>query len=386
MSRKKIVFLTGTRADFGKMKSLIQILKENESDYEVNIFVTGMHLLDKYGRTVDEIYKSGFTNVFEYVNTDHALSMDLSLSKTINGFSEFIKKVNPDLIIVHGDRLEALAGSIVGSFNNILVAHIEGGEISGTLDDSIRHAVSKLSHIHFVSNEESKRRLLQLGEDDKSIFEIGSPDLDIMSSHSNDLDEVRKYYDIGFEDYAIAMFHPVISEVNNLEYNVSQFVTSLIESNQNYVVIYPNNDLSSELIIDEYEKRLRGNDKFKIFPSIRFEYFTLLLKNASFVIGNSSAGVREAPFLGVPAIDIGTRQHRRVNNANFGLISHADYDSNDILSSIDKVIKQKSEMVKEHNQSEKFYFGKGNSDKLFLDCLNSGELWKIDIQKYFQDL
>ena len=180
MSKKKILFLTSTRADFSKLKSLILKLQKNKY-FEVNIFVTGMHLLKSYGFTINELYRSNIKNIFKYKNQNEKnYSMTESLSSTINGLAKYLKKNKINLIIIHGDRMEALAGAIAGIFNNIHVGHIEGGEISGTIDESIRHSVSKLSHFHFVSNQESKKRLIQMGENKNTIFIIGSPDLDIM--------------------------------------------------------------------------------------------------------------------------------------------------------------------------------------------------------------
>jgi len=137
-TKKKIVFLSGTRADFGKIKSLLQIL-QNNNEFEPYIFVTGMHLMHDYGYTLIEVERSGFKNILTFKNHTDESTMDLTLAKTIEGFSTYIKNVKPDLIVVHGDRVEALAGAIVGSLNNILVAHIEGGELSGTIDELIRH-------------------------------------------------------------------------------------------------------------------------------------------------------------------------------------------------------------------------------------------------------
>ena len=133
---KKIVFLTGTRADFGKLKSLMLISQKSEK-FKIYVFVTGMHLNPLYGETVDEVIKAGFNNIYQYKNHDSIGFMDRILSNTIQGFSKYVAKIKPDLIVVHGDRVEALAGAIVGSLNNILVAHIEGGEISGTIDASV---------------------------------------------------------------------------------------------------------------------------------------------------------------------------------------------------------------------------------------------------------
>ncbi|MFZ0597346.1 MAG: UDP-N-acetylglucosamine 2-epimerase, partial [Flavobacterium sp.] len=304
---KKILFLTGTRADFGKIKSLIQTL-ENQDNFEVFVFVTGMHLQEVYGYTLIEIERCHFKNVFTFENHTHETTMDLTLAKTIEGLSNYCKTINPDMIVVHGDRVETLAGAIVGSLNNILVSHIEGGEISGTVDELIRHSVSKLSHIHFVSNKQAAKRLIQMGEIEESVFTIGSPDIDIMfSDQLPDLQTAREYYKIPFDDFAIVMFHPVTTEFSNMKEYAETFVDSLLNDSHNYIVIFPNNDLGSQFILDAYEK-LKENSRFRIFPSLRFEYFLMLLKNSQFIIGNSSAGIREAPYYGIPIINIGTRQ------------------------------------------------------------------------------
>ena len=151
MTKRKIVFLTGTRADFGKLKPLMDKIEKSEI-FDCHIFITGMHTLKKYGNTYQEVMKCNYKNTLVYENQKSSNEQDVILANTIYGFSEYIKNLQPDMIIVHGDRVEALGGAIVGSLNNILVSHIEGGEISGTVDELIRHAVSKLSHIHFVAN------------------------------------------------------------------------------------------------------------------------------------------------------------------------------------------------------------------------------------------
>ncbi len=377
MNKKRIVFLTGTRADFGKLKSLISISQKTDN-FEVHIFATGMHMNSKYGRTVDEIIKYDFKNVYQFINHDTVEHMDRTLAKTIDGFSHFITEIKPDLIVVHGDRVEALAGAIVGSLNNILVSHIEGGEISGTVDELIRHAVSKMSHIHFVANEEAKGRLIQLGEYETSIFVIGSPDLDLMNPNTLPLlDNVKNYYNIEFEEYSIAIFHPVTTEYNNIQEYAKNFIKALVTSKKNYVVIYPNNDIGSNEIINELAK-IANNTKFKIFPSVRVEYFLSLLKNAEFIIGNSSAGIREAPYYNVPTIDIGTRQ---LNRVSLPTIIHSEYHSESILSSINQVCKLVSNKV---NYTS--YFGEGKSDELFLELIKADNVWNINHQKQFQEI
>ena len=377
MSRKRLVFLTGTRADFGKLKSLISITQKS-SEYEVHIFVTGMHMNALYGYTIDEIRKSGLNNIYPFINHDSTDNMDRTLAKTIEGFSHFVAEIKPDLVVVNGDRVEALAGAIVGSLNNILVAHIEGGEVSGTIDGLIRHAVSKMSHIHLVANEESRSRLIQLGELSKSIFILGSPDLDLMTSNTlPSLGDVKKYYDISFMEYSIAILHPVTTESINSKINAKIFVDALIQSNDSYVVIYPNNDFGSNDILNEYE-RLKDNDRFKIFPSLRFEYFLVLLKHSSYIVGNSSAGIREAPFYNVPTVDIGSRQSNRSKGYT---IFHASDDLNSITESISSA--KNFEVI---NKNQDSIFGKGNSDEIFLNLLNGEDIWSSDCQKLFQDI
>src|SRR4030095_1671604 len=207
--KKRIVFLTGTRADFGKLKSLIERIRGHKH-FEVYIFATGMHMDNKYGYTVHEIEKCGYTNIYKYINHDSESLMDITLSRTIEGFANYVRMIRPDLVVVHGDRIEALAGATVGALNNILVAHIEGGELSGTVDELIRHAVSKLSHTHFVANDEAKKRLIQMGELEESVFVIGSPDMDVMLSENlPGIEAVKEYYEIEFDNYALSIFHPV---------------------------------------------------------------------------------------------------------------------------------------------------------------------------------
>jgi UDP-N-acetylglucosamine 2-epimerase (hydrolysing) len=372
---KKILFLTGTRADFGKIKSLISTL-ENNQEFEVFVFVTGMHLQKEYGYTLIEIERCNFKNIHAFQNHTHETTMDLTLSKTIEGFSSYCKKINPDLIVIHGDRVETLAGAIVGSLNNILVAHIEGGELSGTVDELIRHSVTKLSHIHFVSNDEAAKRLLQMGEIKSSIFTIGSPDIDIMFSDNLPTEEsVKEYYQIDFDQYAIVMFHPVTTEDKQMKQYADDFVASLLAVDEKFVVIFPNNDLGSKYIIDAYQK-IANNKRFRIFPSLRFEYFLVLLKKAKFIIGNSSAGIREAPYYGIPIINIGTRQQNRTLNAD---IINVDYQKENIIKALHSVTNHKISPTAND-------FGKGNSAELFLNSLLSSKIWEINHQKKFKNI
>jgi UDP-N-acetylglucosamine 2-epimerase (hydrolysing) len=372
---KKIVFLTGTRADFGKLKSLIEIMTRTKG-FEVHIFATGMHMSKEHGYTVKEIEKCDYKNLFTYINHDRESQMDITLSRTIEGFANYIRLVEPDLIVVHGDRIEALAGATVGALNNVLVAHIEGGEVSGTVDELTRHAVTKMSHIHFVSNPMAKKRLIQMGELAGNIYVIGSPDVDVMlSADLPTLESVKAHYDINFDEFSVVLFHPVTTEIEFTQAYAKEFVDAIIESGRQHLVIYPNNDLGSSIIINEY-KRLEDNQNFRIFPSIRFENFLVLLKNAKYIIGNSSAGIREAPYYGLPAINIGTRQQNRALHPE---IINCGHDKDEILDAIKIALKQK-------NQAHTELFGAGNSSQLFQECLLSSRFWGVSKQKQFVDL
>ncbi|WP_320814524.1 UDP-N-acetylglucosamine 2-epimerase [Flavobacterium sp.] len=372
---KKILFLTGTRADFGKIKSLLQILEEHPN-FEPFVFVTGMHLQKEYGYTLLEVERCGFTNIHTFENHTHEATMDLTLAKTIEGLSAYVKECTPDMIVIHGDRVEALAGAIVGSLNNILVAHIEGGEVSGTIDELIRHSTSKMSHVHFVSNTQAKKRLVQMGELKESIFTIGSPDVDIMfSSDLPDLETAKKYYEITFEKYAVVMFHPVTTEATYMQEYANNFVEALLEDTHNYVVVFPNNDLGSRAVLKAYEQ-LKNNSRFRIFPSLRFEYFLTLLKKAQFIIGNSSAGIREAPYYGLPIINIGTRQQNRAVHTD---IINVDYTAKSITDALK--IMDSHKVQKTSND-----FGKGNSAQLFLKSLSNQDIWNLNHQKQFRDI
>ncbi len=370
---KNIVFLTGTRADFGKIKSLIQILEEHPN-FNAHLFVTGMHLLETYGYTLIEVERCNFKNVHPFNNHTSEATMDLTLAKTISGFSQYIKTVNPDMIVVHGDRVEALAGAIVGSLNNILVAHIEGGEVSGTIDELIRHSTSKMSHIHYVSNALAKQRLEQMGELSESIYTIGSPDIDIMfSKNLPNIKAVREHYQIDFDNYGVVLFHPVTTEAKQMQSHATKFVAGLKASSRNFVVIYPNNDLGSGAILKEYES-LKELPNFRVFPSIRFEYFLTLLKRADFIIGNSSAGIREAPYYGVPTIDIGSRQRNRAQHDH---IINIDYNAQDITAALNGIL---PELDNQQTQ-----FGQGDANQKFIKSLEEESLWQIDHQKQFID-
>ncbi|MES9874646.1 MAG: UDP-N-acetylglucosamine 2-epimerase [Candidatus Sedimenticola sp. 6PFRAG7] len=382
---KRILFVTGTRADFGKLEPLMEVVEQG-NDFECSVFVTGMHMMERYGGTYREVIKSRIqhsqspdvlmTNTHMYMNQVAGDQQDVILANTIMGLARFVTESTPDMIVVHGDRVESLAAAIVGSMRNILVGHIEGGEVSGTIDELIRHSITKLAHIHFVANDDCKSRLMRMGECSSSIYVIGSPDLDSLKSDKLPLLEAAKrHYELPFDDYAIVTMHPVTTEIKSFNKYAKDFVDALIESGENYVAILPNNDPGSEHIFKEYE-RLRGRTNFKLFPSIRFSYFLVLMKHAKFMIGNSSAGVREMPFCARPSINVGTRQQKRSHARS---VINVGYSREEILQGIrlaqDQVFVPKS-----------VEFGFGNSAELFGQAIDDEALWSTPLQKAFTDL
>ena len=374
--KKKIIFVTGTRADFGKMKSIITNL-QMDNFFETYIFITGMHLLREYGFTWQEIKKSDIKNIIKFKNQNYKQKEDITFAKTISGFAKTIKKIKPDLVIVHGDRIEAFAATVSSILNDTLVGHIEGGEISGTKDELIRHSISKLSTFHFVSNLIAKKRLLQLGENKKNIFVTGSPEMDIINSNSlPSFEDSKARYNIPFQDYGILIFHPVTNEVNNLDKQINIILKSLISSKVNYIIIHPNNDPGSIKILNCYKKNIK-NKKLKFYPSMRFEHYITILKNSLFIIGNSSSGVREAPSLGVPSINIGTRQNNRSSAKS---IININCNSKIIQATIKKITTS-IEIKKRYKN-----FGTGNSSKKIMEIIKKKSFWKTNHLKQFNDL
>lgn len=375
---KTITFITGTRADYGKIKSLILELQKKKNKFKTNLIITGMHNIRKYGYTIDEINKDKIRNCYSFNNQSKNATMDIILANTIKGINKFLLNNHTDLIVVHGDRVESLAGAITGCLNNIKVAHIEGGEISGTVDEILRHSISKLSHLHFVTNKIAKQRLLQMGEKKKNIFSIGSPDVDlILKKNLPNISKVKRRYNILFRNYAIFIFHPVTTELKKIKYQIQTFLNLIVKSKFNYIILLPNNDLGSKIILEKiFLLKKRKFSNIKILPSMRFEYYLTLLKNSNFIMGNSSSGIMEAPYYGVPTIDFGSRQKNRAKLRS--IISLNDFSK---LNNLINKFKQKK-----HKYKPLRYFGTGNSQKKFLSILNQKRIWSIKNQKQFIQL
>lgn len=370
MTSRDLLFVTGTRADFGKLEPLASAAIK--AGHRVTFFVTGMHMLLKYGLTKEEVHLKNLYNVVEFINHRDGDTQDIIIAKTIVGFSDYLQENTPDLVIIHGDRAEALACAVVCATNYIRCAHVEGGEVSGTIDEQFRHCNTKLSSIHLVSSKEAKQRVERLGESPDTVHVIGSPELDVHLRPSGvTIDVVRDYYNITAEEFGICIFHPVTSEVATIEKQAASLFEVLTSSGYSFIVILPNNDPGSDKIIKIIEKL--PTEQFRVLPSMRFNYFSELMRNAKAIIGNSSIGVREAPFLGVPSLDVGTRQFNRGNASS--LVRCSVFDRSSIKCFLDDYWGLRFD--------RSIKFGNGDSAKLFVDLLEMDSFWKSPTQKYF---
>jgi UDP-N-acetylglucosamine 2-epimerase (hydrolysing) len=367
---KKLLFVTGTRADFGKLEPLAHAAQQ--AGFEIGFFITGMHMMGRYGETRLEVKRFAGAEFFEFVNQREGDALEFILSKTILGFSDFVHEHRPDLVIIHGDRVEALAASIVCAMRYIRSAHIEGGEVSGTIDESIRHCNTKLCATHFVSSEAARQRVLALGEAPDRVFNIGSPELDTHARPSGvTIEEVKERYAIPFDDYGIVIFHPVTSEADTIGAQAKSLFACLEASGKNFVVIAPNNDPGTDEIFAVIEALPK--ERFRLIPSMRFNYFSELMKNAAVMVGNSSAGVREAPFLGLPSLDVGTRQNDRSQAESIKPCSAFQVEA--IASFLVNNWTQR--------QSEDQAFGSGQAAAGFIGHLQKPNFWTMSAQKVF---
>ena len=367
---RDLLFVTGTRADYGKLEPLA--LKAAVAGHAVTFFVTGMHMMEKYGLTKVEVSRHEKFKVIEFINQRDGDPQDVVLAKTVLGFSDLLQEHCPDLVVIHGDRVEALACSLVCAMNEVRSAHVEGGEVSGTIDEQFRHCNTKLASTHLVSSNMARARVQRMGEAKENIHVIGSPELDVHRMASGvTLQEVRERYQIPAGEYGICIFHPVTSEAKSMGMQARALFDCLVESERNFVVILPNNDPGSQAITRVINTL--PSDRFRVLPSMRFSYFSELLRNANAIIGNSSAGVREAPFLGVPSLDIGTRQ---VNRATAKSIWRCGAHESDLINKfLDDAWGVRYEGCRA--------FGAGDAATAFVNLLADPCFWSAPLQKYF---
>ena len=383
MSRKriKIFCVTGTRADYPRVKPVLKLIQK-EQKFDLRIIVTGQHLEKKFGYTYDEIKNDNFkiiSKVKIFDNDDSIIGMNTALSKCYLGISKILKKNRPDLLLLTVDRIETLGAALAGMTNNIPIAHIQGGEVTGTLDETIRHCVTKMSHIHFPANKDAKKRILKMGEMKSLVFDVGCPYIDYINTEKYlSKKELSKVLNINLnKKFAIFTQHAVTSEINT---NYKNFKISLKAINKFkdviFICLFSNADAGGRKI----NQALKQNKNMFIYKNLKEKVFLSLMKHASFMLGNSSAGIREAPSFGLPVINVGNRQNGRLRAKN---VIDVNYNSNNIISAIQYVLNNK-EFIKSVKKIKNPY-GDGKSSKRIVSILKKIDIESINIQKIFLD-
>ncbi|MGH4052853.1 MAG: UDP-N-acetylglucosamine 2-epimerase [Clostridium sp.] len=317
--KRKIAVLTGTRADYGIFYHVLKEIEKHDA-LVLKLIVCGMHLCPQYGMTINEIEKDGFeiADKFETIlSSDTGVSMAKSIGLSIISMSECFDRIKPDLLLILGDRAEMLAAATTAIYMNIPVAHIHGGEVSGTVDESVRHAITKLSHIHFPANEDSKQRILKLGEKEKNIFVVGSPGLDnIKKTQYISREEILNRFNLEDDKIFLLTQHPVATERDMVEWQIRETLDAVVELGYQTIVSYPNSDNGGRKIISVIEEYRAKYPILKIFKNLSQVEYLSVLAIADVMIGNSSSGIIEAPSFKLPVVNIGSRQDGRLRACN----------------------------------------------------------------------
>lgn len=368
----RIAYITGTRADYGLMSSVLREL-DSSSKLDLNLIVTGIHMMKEFGSTEQLIKKDEFKA--HYIDCkyeeDNLAATPKFLACFLPKLIDKLTELKTELILILGDRAEMLAGAIAGQYLNIPVAHISGGDMTGHVDAPVRHAISKLAHIHFTISKKSAQRLMKMGEDPARISVVGATSLDyILHTDFPKIKEIAAKYNLDLsEPYIIMIQHPVITEIEANAKNIKTTLDAIAQSNIQTLVIYPNADATGRIMIREIEKRKEKNLK-KAFTNVEYKEYIALLKNASAIIGNSSSGIVEAPSFGLPCINIGPRQNGRDKAENVIDVSH---DKSQIIKAIDIALNDRK--FKSRCKNCKSPYGNGTSGKKIRAVL---EKLKID--------
>ena len=377
MSRK-ILYITGTRADYGLIRPVLDAI-EAHSNLELEIIVTGMHLMNEFGMTANEIRKNKYiTHELNAVyETDNKESMLYFIGHLIRLLVPKVKEINPDIILLLGDRGEMLAGAIVGMYLTIPVAHIHGGDVTSTVDESARHAITKLSHIHFPATRKSANRIKKMGENPSNIFVVGSPGLDsILNEELIEPKKIAELYKLDLSKSIILLVqHPVTLEVDDAPYQIRETLEAILNLKYQTLLIYPNADAGGRQminIINEY----KNYEFIEIYKSVPHEHYLSLMKIASVLVGNSSSGIIEAPSFGLPVVNVGSRQDGRERARN---VIDVGYNKEEIKDAIDKIIHD--EMFKEFLKKCKSPYGNGSAGVIIADILSKIKLDKALLQK-----
>jgi UDP-hydrolysing UDP-N-acetyl-D-glucosamine 2-epimerase len=378
MKKRKILYISGSRADYGLMEATLLQLKNNPR-LQIEIVATGMHLMSEFGKTINEIKNKGFkiTAIRAGYQKDDKQSMAIFLGSFLKLLTQAIKKINPEIILLLGDRAEMLAGAITGAYLSIPVAHIHGGDISSTVDNSVRNAITKLAHIHFPATQRSAKKIVEMGEETWRVRVTGAPGLsDILNTKLQSLVILQKKYNLDTtKPLLLVIQHPVSVEEEDATYQMKETMEAIREINLPTIVVYPNADAGARKMIEVIEQ-YRNCPLIKIYKNIGREDFINLIRIARVLVGNSSSGIIETPLLHLPVVNIGSRQNGREKAKN---VIDVGYNRNEIKKAIAKAMDNKkfiANVKKCHNP-----YGNGQAGKIISKILCEMQIDKKLLQK-----
>ncbi|WP_432738816.1 UDP-N-acetylglucosamine 2-epimerase [Maridesulfovibrio sp. FT414] len=327
MNKRKICVVLTTRGNYAKMKSVMHGIVESDS-LELQLIIAGGIVLPKYGHNIANLISSEFKvdrHIHYLVEGDTPMTMAKSAGLAITEFSTAFENLCPDAVVVIADRFECLSIAMASSYMNIPVIHLEGGEVSGSIDESVRHAITKLSHIHFPATEDAAQRIIKMGEEKETVFTVGGTSLDVIRNIDTSRSKLKEFNDIGVGaeinlsgDYFVVIQHPVTTEYSKNMEHLTETAKAITDLGMPTAWIWPNMDAGS----DEISKGIRtfrekcNPVNVRFFKGLPIQLYAPLLANASCIIGNSSSGLRESAFLGTPCVNIGTRQAGRERGQN----------------------------------------------------------------------
>lgn len=372
--KRKICVVITARPSYSRVKSVLQEIKKSKS-LTLQIVVTGSSLLEKYGNVSELIENDKFNidaKIYNIIEGEKLINMVKSTGVGIIELASVFVRLKPDLVITIADRHETIATAIASSYMNIPLAHIQGGEVTGSIDEKVRHSITKLSDLHFVANKEAYSRVCKLGENKKKVFNTGCPSIDIAKTVLKNINKSPiSFKNIGGvgnvknfsskKDYLVVMQHPVTTEYSSAYNQIEITLKALKKINMQVFWFWPNIDAGS----DKTSKKIRefrenqDSSKFHFLRNMESEDFLKLLYNSKAIVGNSSVAIRECSFLGVPAINIGNRQIGRARGNN---VIDVPYNTNKIINAINK-------QIKKNKIKPDYLYGKGNTGKKIVTIL-----------------
>ena len=375
MAKRKITITTGTRAEYGILRPILNEITQRKK-LQLILIVTGTHLSKRHGMTINEIKKDKFKiyQTFKFLpNDDTGFSAAKSLGDGVIQFAKIFKKVKPDINLILGDRDEMFASAIAAYHMNIPNAHIHGGDVSGSIDEYSRHAITKISNIHFAATEKSKRRIIKMGENPKFVYLTGSTSIDELRNNKIlSKSQFEKKY--GFKltkNLIVLVQHPVTTQIASTKKHIQNTLKAIEYFGYRTIIIAPNSDAGSNIIFQNIKQFANSHNFVRVFSSLPRSDFLCLIKNCGALVGNSSSGLIEASYFGTSVVNIGIRQQGREKGHNV-----LDAKSESIIS-----IKRTISRALKKNTKPSYLYGVGTSSPKIAQYLEKIKLSSELIEK-----